>query len=165
MRYVTLALILVLPLCVIACSSKEEPTPPTPAPPPPAPVPPPSPGWTYFEIGFPTLAEGRFVIALNDPAKIEQARKAISDPEQNPHSVMGIIAKSAAGYNPPWSYHLDPATIEFFEFAIEVCDAAPQYVEDHLAEACGAFLPDCRWCPWSSKVLAEVPDASTESGS
>ena len=121
-------------------------------------------GWAYFEIGFPTLAEGRFVIALNDTAKIEQARKAVTDPEQNPHSVMGIIVKSAAAYNPPWSYHLDPATIEFFELAIEVCDAAPQFVEDHLAEACGAFLPDCRWCPWSSKVLAEIPNAGTESG-
>lgn len=118
--------------------------------------PPGEPGAVYFKIGFPTEAERTFVIELTDPAKIHQARDAIRDPENHPHSVLGIIVKEPAAYNPPWSYHLDPPTIELFESAIEVCDAAPQYVEEHLAEACGAFLPDCRWCPWSSKVLEEV---------
>jgi len=109
-----------------------------------------------FEIGFPELADGRFVIALTDPIKIEQARRAIADPENNPHSVMGLIVKEPRDYNPLWSYHLDPSTIEFFDNAIEVCDAAPRYVEEHLAEACGEFLPGCRWCPWSSQVVAEI---------
>jgi hypothetical protein len=40
--------------------------------------------------------------------------------------------------------------------SIEVCDAATSYVEEHLAEVGGAFLPGRRWCPWSSRVIAEV---------
>ena len=146
MRHAIQLLILLLSFFAFACAPTEEPVPP-PSPPPPSPEP--APEWVYFEVGFPTLEDGRFVIALDDPAKIEQARKAIAHPEENPHSIMGIVVKSPAPYNSPWSYHLDPATIELFEIAVEVCDAAPDYVEEHLAEACGAFLPDCRWCPWS----------------
>jgi hypothetical protein len=46
--------------------------------------------------------------------------------------------------------------ISFFEMSIEVCDAATGYVEQHLAEVGGAFLPGWRWCPWSSRVMEEV---------
>jgi hypothetical protein len=69
---------------------------------------------------------------------------------------MGTIIKAPAPYNPPWSYHLDPASISLFAFAIEVCDASPQYVEEHLSEVGGAFLPGSVWCPWSSHVVEEV---------
>jgi hypothetical protein len=40
--------------------------------------------------------------------------------------------------------------------AIEVCDANMMYVEDHLDEAGGAFLPGNHWCPWDSRVTREV---------
>jgi hypothetical protein len=110
----------------------------------------------FFKVGFPTDKEGTFVIRLTDPDKIEAARAAIRDPENNPHSVLGVIVKKKARFNPDWSFHLKPRSVELFQQATEVCDATPQYVEEHLDEACGAFLPDCRWCPWSSKVLAEV---------
>jgi hypothetical protein len=111
----------------------------------------------FFKVGFPTEKEGTFILRLTDPEKIEAARNAIRDPENNPHSVMGILVKKPARFNPGWNFHLKPRTVELFEVAAEVCDATPQYVEEHLEEACGAFLPDCRWCPWTSKVLAEVP--------
>lgn len=62
-----------------------------------------------------------------------------------------------APYNPRWSFHCDPATVGFFDVAIEVCDATLPYVEDHLDEAGGAFLPGAYWCPWSSKLTREVP--------
>lgn len=69
---------------------------------------------------------------------------------------MGRIQKRPQPYNPDWDYHLDPNTITFFNMAIEVCDANMQYVEDHLDEACGAFLPGCFWCPWDSRVVREI---------
>jgi hypothetical protein len=69
---------------------------------------------------------------------------------------MGRIVKRPADYNPGWSFHINPDTISFFDFAIEVCDASPSYVEDHLDEACGAFLPGCYWCPWSSRLKEEI---------
>jgi hypothetical protein len=71
---------------------------------------------------------------------------------------MGRFRKSTADYNPRFSYHLDPETISFFSYAIEVCDANMQYVDDHLDEAGGAFLPGAYWCPWDSRLVREIID-------
>ncbi|AWS48146.1 calmodulin [Streptosporangium sp. 'caverna'] len=98
-----------------------------------------------------------FVIQLTDAAKIEHARKILSGKETERTHVMGRIIKRTAPYNPAYSFHLDPSTIDFFQMAIEVCDATLSYTEDHLDEACGAFLPGCFFCPWTSKLVAEVP--------
>ena len=97
-----------------------------------------------------------FVFQLTDDAKIEHARKILSGGETERTHVHGRILKTQADYNPGWNYHLDPQTIDFFYQAIEVCDASIQYVEDHLDEACGAFLPGCHFCPWTSKLTREV---------
>jgi hypothetical protein len=70
--------------------------------------------------------------------------------------VTGLVVAEAVPYNKPWSFHLDPTSISFAEMSIEVCDAATTYVEEHLAEVGGAFLPGRRWCPWSSRVIEEV---------
>ncbi|EFA82879.1 putative calmodulin-binding protein CaM-BP15 [Heterostelium album PN500] len=92
-----------------------------------------------------------FIIELSNNETIAEARDIIKN--NITKSVMGTIVKDKAWYNPKWSFHLDPNTISFFEFAIEVCDASIVYVEEHLAEAGGAFLPGNHWCPWSSKLL------------
>jgi hypothetical protein len=112
------------------------------------------PGTTYFKVGGATEAD-TFVIALTDPAVIAEARSQAGGQEPVKH-VTGLIVAEAAPYNAPWSFHLDPASIAFAEMSIEVCDAATSYVEEHLAEVGGAFLPGRRWCPWSSRVIAEV---------
>ncbi len=109
----------------------------------------------YFQVGFPP-EEWTFTILLTDTARIQEARDIVSGVQTDRVSVKGTIIKAPASYNPPWSYHLDPASIEFFDVAVEVCDAHPQYVEQHLQEACGAFLPGCMWCPFSSVVVAEL---------
>lgn len=97
-----------------------------------------------------------FIFELTDENMIAKARRIISGEEKNEVHVHGRIVKRTQPYNPRFSYYLDPATIQFFEVAIEVCDADMKYVEDHLDEACGAFLPGCHWCPWNSKVTREV---------
>jgi hypothetical protein len=115
----------------------------------------------YFVFDYPPNPE-QFVFRLDDPLKIEQAR-AILRGEQTARHVLGRILKTPASYNPPWSFHLDPGSIEFFHSAVEVCDASIQGVEQHLEEACGAFLPNCVWCPWGSRLLSELaPPAATE---
>jgi hypothetical protein len=101
-----------------------------------------------------------FVFELNDDEKIAHARRIISGKETERVHVMGRIQKRKAPYNPQWGFMLDPGSITFFAHAIEVCDANMQYVEDHLDEACGAFLPGCQWCPWSSRVVREVAVAA-----
>ncbi|MBV8096339.1 MAG: hypothetical protein JO212_14995 [Acetobacteraceae bacterium] len=100
-----------------------------------------------------------FVIKLTDPAKIEQARRILSGKETAQTHVLGRIRKQPVPYNPGWDYHLDSDSIGFFEVAIEVCDANMQYVEDHLDEAGGPFLPGCFWCPWDSRLVEEVQPA------
>lgn len=97
-----------------------------------------------------------FVFELRDDEKIAHARRIVSGEEKERVHVTGRLRKQKAPYNPSWDFHLDPETIDFFEQAIEVCDANMQYVEDHLDEACGAFLPGCHWCPWDSRVVREV---------
>ena len=97
-----------------------------------------------------------FVFELMDEGKIAHARRIVSGDERAQVHVLGRIIKRKMPYNPRWSYHYDPASISFFQMAIEVCDANMEYVEDHLDEACGAFLPGCMWCPWDSRVTREV---------
>ena len=100
--------------------------------------------------------ETPFTIKLTDPARIQEARDILSGKETDKTHVMGRIQKSKAPYNSNWEYQLDPSSIQFFAYAIEVCDASTQYTEDHLDEAGGAFLPGAYWCPWSSKLVKEV---------
>ena len=109
----------------------------------------------FFKFDYPLRPE-TFIFKLTDPEKIQEARDILSGRQTDATHVMGIIRKEPADYNQPWNYHLNPSTIEFFENSIEVCDAGIQYVEDHLNEVCGELLPNCRWCPWGSRLIEEV---------
>jgi hypothetical protein len=108
----------------------------------------------YF--AFEQGRDREFVFELTDQKLIEHARRVLSGQETDEVHVTGRIVKRSQSYNPGFSYHLDPNSIRFFAMAIEVCDADMEYVEDHLDEACGAFLPGCQWCPWSSKLTREI---------
>jgi hypothetical protein len=108
-----------------------------------------------FVFEYPPASD-QFVIELTDESKIQQARNILNGTQENETHVLGRIIKRPAPYNPKWSYQLDPASISFFSFAIEVCDASISYVEDHLDEAGGAFLPGAFWCPWNSRLVKEI---------
>ena len=105
---------------------------------------------------FTDVTRERFVFRLTDPGKIDHARRILNGEEDDRVHVVGRISKSSADYNSRWSYHLRPDTIDFFRDAIEVCDAYVPYVEDHLDEAGGAFLPRLVWCPWTSELTREI---------
>lgn len=108
----------------------------------------------YFRVGFPTN-EVTMMIKLVDVDRIQEARNMLKT-GQPTKSVMGKIIKTAAAYNPPWHYQLDPTSIKFFELATEVCDADPTWIEENLSDICNAALPNCVWCPWNSQLLSEV---------
>ena len=114
----------------------------------------PTPGIVYFKV---TDGVGRndFVIKLTDPVKIQNARDQLNGVVPKLH-ITGLIIKSTVDYNPNYSYHYDPDTIDFFEYAMEVCDATFNYTEENLADAGGAFLPGLRLCPWGSLLVEEV---------
>jgi len=111
----------------------------------------------YFEFKGPD-PDDRFVIKLVDPVKIDHARKILNGTENNQIHIKGKVVLEEAVYNPAWSYHFDPESIEFFEVAIEVCDATMGYIEEHLDEVGDAFLPDSVWCPWGSELTRELTD-------
>jgi len=108
----------------------------------------------YFE--FNDSWDDLFVIKLTDSNLIQEARNIINNVQTDATHVNGIIIKEPADYNPAWSFHYNPSTIVFFENAMEVCDSSIAYIEEHLDEVGGAFLPDNRWCPWGSKLTREL---------
>ncbi len=60
---------------------------------------------------------------------------------------LGRVVRDDPGPNAPWSWHIDPATLEFADMTIEVCDGLPSYVEDGTVTS-----PD--YCPWSAEIVA-----------
>ena len=102
----------------------------------------------YFVFKIDALPE-TFTFKLTDPQKIQQARDILAT--GTPKMVAGTIIKQPVYYNSPWSYHLDPKSIGFIDFAIELCDASIRFLEDNRDTA----WPD--WCPWGSRLLKEIP--------
>lgn len=60
---------------------------------------------------------------------------------------VGRIVRNDPSVNAPWSWHIDPATLEFADMTTEVCDGLPEYVED------GTLTSDI-YCPWIADVIA-----------
>jgi hypothetical protein len=111
------------------------------------------------------LAEREFVFALEDEGKAALARAIIADPKDPRRSVSGTVSTQPVWYNPEWSFHFDPNTINFFELSIEVCDANVSWIEKNITETNATGLPNEFWCPWSSKLDREVfpkSDAAAE---
>jgi hypothetical protein len=110
----------------------------------------------YFEFRGDDDADV-FTIKLIDDAKIAHARAILAGTERQRVHVQGTVISEKAAYNPAWDYHLKPESIEFFAWAIEVCDSTMRYVEEHLKDVGGAFLPKAHWCPWHSRLTREIP--------
>lgn len=90
-----------------------------------------------------------FVIKLIDPQRIQEARDQLATGTRK--IIAGVIIKQPVYYNAPWSYHLDPKTIRFTDFAAEVCDATIRYLQENPEIA----YPE--WCPWGSRLQKEIP--------
>lgn len=63
--------------------------------------------------------------------------------------VAGRIVRGDGGFNAPWSWHLDPASIEVPQVAIELCDGRPSMVQgdlDYWADTVRTY------CPWAARV-------------
>lgn len=67
--------------------------------------------------------------------------------------VNGELLAGDGGFNEPWSWHMDPATVHAVDAAIEVCDGRPSMMEDDL----DYWLQTVeRFCPWGARVVARV---------
>jgi len=110
----------------------------------------------FFTLGF--RCEGNpnecpevdpFAIFVRKEKPIRQLRTDLGRNEDQRRIVSGIVRRGAR-YNPNWSYTMSPGSIVLGEVFVEVCDAHPNFVENHRRRWMGE-----RWCPWSSFVASE----------
>ena len=87
-----------------------------------------------------------YKIRLTDPADIEIARKLLAG-EEAPNIPNGIVVRGDPDVNVGYTWHIDPESVEFADFTVEVCDGLPSDVEQ------GIITSD-RYCPWSAEVIA-----------
>jgi len=57
-----------------------------------------------------------------------------------------LVAGAVRGGDAPWSWHINPESLEFVDLTTEVCDGLPEYLAD------GTFTSDV-YCPWSATVV------------
>jgi hypothetical protein len=86
-----------------------------------------------------------YKIELDTPALVKHAEQLLKG--ENVAAIpLGRVVRDSPGVNKPWSWHIDPKTLQFAEITIEVCDGLPSYVEDRT-------VTSKDYCPWSAKVI------------
>jgi hypothetical protein len=90
-----------------------------------------------------------FKVELGTPQLVDHARRLLAG-EDVAAVPLGTVVRGDAGPNAPWTWHIDPITVQFADMTIGVCDGLPSYVEDHT-------ITSEQFCPWSAKVVAVDP--------
>ena len=91
-------------------------------------------------------------LRLTEPDDIDIAQKLLAG-ESAPRIPNGLVVRGEPDVNVGYSWHIDPASVEFADTTIEVCDGRPSDVEK------GVITSD-HYCPWSAKVVAIMPVGS-----
>lgn len=86
-----------------------------------------------------------YKIELVTPELVKHAEQLLAG-ESVAAIPLGTVVRDSPGVNKPWSWHIDPATLEFADVTIEVCDGIPSFVED-------STVTSDQFCPWSAKVI------------
>ncbi|QAY74812.1 hypothetical protein ET445_01650 [Agromyces protaetiae] len=88
-----------------------------------------------------------FRIGLASTELVDHAQQLLAGEEVAAIPVGKISYDGDGGVNAPWSWHIDPKTLEFADMTTEVCDGLPSFVERHE-------VTSDTYCPWSSTVVA-----------
>ncbi|HEX2194164.1 MAG TPA: hypothetical protein VHK63_04280 [Candidatus Limnocylindria bacterium] len=89
-------------------------------------------------------------VLLTDPDDIATAEQLLAG-EMDPLIPVGTVIRDGdGGVNTGYSWHIDPASFEWAQATIELCDGRPSYVED------GTLSGDT-FCPWSAEVVEVEP--------
>jgi hypothetical protein len=91
-------------------------------------------------VTFEVADQGTYKVELATPELIQHVKDLMAGSEDGRIPV-GRIVRDDPGVNAPWSWHIDPSTLEFADATIEVCDGLPEYVEDRT-------LTSDVYCPW-----------------
>ena len=81
-------------------------------------------------------------LEITNPAGLDQAGDLLASGAAQ--WVLGTPRRGNGGFNAPYSWHLDPASITFAEVTIEACQAAASAVADDLDYWIG-FGQVCLW--------------------
>lgn len=107
----------------------------------------------------PTASRPSFIVEVSgesfrvEVATAQQAQEFRSRLQSGARGVIsGELLQGSGGFNTPWRWHLDPATVHAADFAIELCDGRPSLVEADLTYWLGSVR---RFCPWGAKVIRE----------
>jgi hypothetical protein len=102
---------------------------------------------------FQVAGEQTYKIELVTPEQIQHVKDLLAGSEEG-RIPNGKVVRDSPGVNAPWSWHIDPSTLEFADQTTEVCDGLPEYVED------GTVTSDY-YCPWSAvPIKLEGPGAN-----
>lgn len=85
-----------------------------------------------------------------DTAELVQNAQDLLDDKEAPSIPVGNIVRNDPSINTPWSWHIDPASVEFADMTTEVCDGLPEHVED-------GTLTSNIYCPWGAKIVSLAP--------
>jgi hypothetical protein len=95
-----------------------------------------------FQIGKETYQQ-----QITDRTAIEDAI-ALWQGKSTRHIPAGTLrCNECRGWNCQWGWHVDPASIHFASYAIELCDGTPSYLQTH----CSSFGPT--YCPWQARLV------------
>jgi hypothetical protein len=97
---------------------------------------------TFEVAGY---ADETYKIELATPALIEHVKQIMAG-EDVALIPNGLVVRDDPGVNAPWSWHIDPASLDFADVTTEVCDGLPSYVED-------GTVTSPYFCPWLTKVI------------
>jgi len=92
------------------------------------------------------VVDETYRIELATPELVEHAEALLAG-EAVARIPLGRVVRGETSVNSGWSWHIDPATLEFADVTIEVCDGLPSYVEDEIVTS-----PD--YCPWSAEIVS-----------
>lgn len=93
----------------------------------------------------------RFHVWTRDPETIQQL-EALEEGDSGANIPNGELRRGPGPgeFNAPWSWHMDPESVEMAEVTTEVCDGTPSFVEsevDYFVDEVG------RYCPWSAELV------------
>lgn len=98
------------------------------------------------------VAGERFRIALTTPAQIERADALLASGAEN--NVHGTLRRGSGGFNSPYTWHLDPATVTFPDLTMEVCDGRPQ---SDVQSDVDYWVDTVKYyCPWGARIVARI---------
>lgn len=95
------------------------------------------------EVGseqFKVRAEGAAIVALE--ARRQAGTTGV---------ISGKVMRGNGGFNAPWGWHLDPATVHAPDLAMELCDGNPSYIDEDLDYWVDTVK---QYCPWGARVVA-----------